>query len=408
MRQGIPFFVGVDGGGANSEYNRVKNYPVVIIGGGASGLMLSSLLPSSSILIEKMSQCGLKLLITGNGQANITHDEEPRDFITHYYEKKNFVQHALYAFPPEGIREYFRERGVETTVRSDGRVFPSSFKSRDILSALLKTSGEIITGTPVLKVRKEGSLFITETGEESYSSQVLVIATGGRTYQKTGSTGDGYAFASAFGHRIITPRPALAPIRINRDTTPVEGVSVPSVTLTTGKKSVTDSIVFTRNGFSGPAAENISHWIDGKTELTTSFLESFDAQKLKEENGKGSVINTLSKLTTLPHSLLEFLFPFLRDKNNASVTKEEMRKIEDTLLSWRVTADTARTEEKAMVTKGGIDTSEINSRTFESKLVPGLYFTGEIIDVDGECGGYNLSFAFASAFLAAEDIRKRI
>ncbi len=408
MRQGIPFFVGVDGGGAISEYNRVKNYPVVIIGGGASGLMLSSLLPSSSILVEKMNQCGLKLLITGNGQANITHDEEPKEFTTHYYEKKNFVSHAVYSFPPLRIREYFRERGVETTVRSDGRVFPSSFRSRDILSALMKTSGEIITGTPVLKVRKEGSFFITETERESYSSSVLVIATGGRTYQKTGSTGDGYTFASAFGHTIIPPRPALSPIRINHDTTPVEGVSVPSVTLTVGKKEITDSIVFTRNGISGPAAENISHWIDGKTELTVSFPESFDAQKIKEENGKGNVVKTLSKLTALPHSLLEYLFPSLRDKNNASVTKEEMRKIEDTLLSWRVTADTVKTEDKAMVTKGGIDTSEINSRTFESKLVPGLYFTGEVIDIDGECGGYNLSFAFASAFLAAEDIRKKI
>ena len=370
--------------------------------------MLSSLLPSSSLLIEKMNQCGLKLLITGNGQANITHDEEPREFITHYFDKKSFVSHAVYSFPPQKIREYFREKGVETTVRTDGRIFPSSFRSRDILSALMKTNGEIITGTTVLSVRKEGTLFITETESESFSSPVLVIATGGRTYQKTGSTGDGYTFASSLGHTIITPRPALSPIRINCDTTPVEGISVPSVTLTLGKKEITDSIVFTRNGFSGPAAENISHWIDGKTELTVSFLESFEAQKIKEENGKGSVINTLSKLTSLPHSLLEFLFPFLRNKNNASVTREEMRKIEDTLLSWRVTADTSRTEDKAMVTKGGVDTSEINSRTFESKLVPGLYFTGELIDVDGECGGYNLSFAFASAFLAAEDIRKRI
>ncbi len=385
----------------------MKNYPVVIIGGGASGLMLSSLLPSS-LLLEKMNQCGLKLLITGNGQCNITHDEEIREFITHYYEKKNFVSGAIYSFPPEKIREYFRERGVETTVRSDGRVFPSSFRSRDILTALLKSRGEIITGTPVKKVRKEDGLFITETGNESFSSPVLVIATGGMTYPRTGSDGDGYTFASSFGHTIITPRPALSPLRINRDTTPVEGVSVPSVTLRAGKKEVTGSIVFTRNGFSGPAAENISHWIGGKTELTVSFLPSFDVQKIKKENGKANVINTLPKLTGLPHSLLGYLFPSLGSRNNASVTKEEMREIENTLLSWRVTADTAKTEDKAMVTRGGVDTSEINSRTFESRLVPGLYFTGEVIDIDGECGGYNLSFAFASAFLAAEDIRKRI
>ena len=137
-----------------------------------------------------MNQCGLKLLITGNGQANITHDEEPREFITHYFDKKSFVSHAVYSFPPQKIREYFREKGVETTVRSDGRVFPSSFRSRDILSALMKTNGEIITDTTVLSVRKEGTLFITETESESFTSPVLVIATGGRTYPKTGSSGD--------------------------------------------------------------------------------------------------------------------------------------------------------------------------------------------------------------------------
>lgn len=389
------------------EDSPVKNYPVVIIGGGASGLMLSSLLPSS-LLIEKMSRCGLKLLITGNGQANITHDEDPGDFITHYYDKKNFVSHALYAFTPRKIRDYFREHGVDTLVRSDGKVFPSSFRSRDILSALMKNTGEIKTDTPVLRVVRAGSIFITETEKESCSSPVLVIATGGMTYPRTGSSGDGYHFASSLGHTIVPPRPALSQLRINHDTTQLEGVSVPSIILTTGKKEVSGPIVFTRNGFSGPAAENISHWIERKTELTVSFIPSFDSSKIKNENGKGNVLNTLSRLTFLPHSLLEYLFPSLDKRNNASVTKEEMRKIENTLLSWRVIADTSNSEDKAMVTKGGVDTTEINSRTFESKLVPGLYFTGEVLDVDGECGGYNLSFAFASAFLASQDIRRRI
>lgn len=380
---------------------------VIIIGGGASGLMLKNLIPSSR-LIEKNSQCGLKLLITGSGACNITHDGEVKSFVTHYQGKKNFVSPAICSFPPERIRTFFSTLGVETYIRDDGKVFPSSMRSTDVRDALLATGEGILYDTTVLSVRKEDGIFTVETAKGTFKSGILVIATGGKTYPKTGSTGDGYTFASAFGHTVVPTHPALSPIKLGADTTPLEGVSLESVTLKAGKEKRTGAIVFTRRGIGGPAAENISHFLPEKTELTISFLPSFDADDIKKENGKAGVLTSLHRITALPSSLLEYLFPSLRKKNTASVTRDEMKSITEKLTAWHVTAEADSNPERAMATSGGIDTAEVNAKTMESKKVENLYFTGEVLDVDGECGGYNLSFAFASAYLAAEDIRKRI
>ncbi len=384
----------------------MSEYKVIIIGGGASGLFLHSLIPSS-LLIEKNSMCGIKLLLTGNGSCNITHDEDRVSLCTHYYEKRGFVTPALSAFPPSAVREYFSSLKVETYIRSDGKVFPVTNDSRDVRDALLGDGRNILYETEVKKVTKKGVIFTLDTTKGSFSSEILVIATGGMTCPKTGSTGDGYSFARAFGHKVIPPRPALSSISISMNTSALEGVSLSSVTLTAGKKKETGAIVFTRRGIGGPAAENISHWIEGETELRISFLPSFDISAVKRENGKAGIIKTLRRLTALPHSLLLFLFDDIKDKNTASITKDDLRLIEERLTDLKVRVRTDGVN-RAMVTSGGVDTREIEAKTMESKIVDGLYFTGEVLDVDGECGGYNLTFAFASAFLAAGDIRKKI
>ena len=369
--------------------------------------MLKNLLPSS-LLIEKNSQCGLKLLITGNGACNITHNEDIRSFITHYQGKKNFVAPAIYSFSPERIRSFFSSLGVGTYIRDDGKVFPSSMRSADIRNALLGSGEGILSGTAVISVGKEGDIFTVETDKGTFTSDILVISTGGKTYPKTGSTGDGYTFASSFGHTIVSTHPSLAPLKLDADTAEVEGVSLDSVTLKAGKEKKTGPVVFTRRGLGGPAAENISHFLPHRAELTISFLPSFESDDIKKENGKAGVLTSLHRITKLPSSLLEYLFPALGKKNTASVTKDEMRIIEEKLTGWKVKAEADSSPERAMVTSGGVDTAEVRAKTMESKKVENLYFTGEVLDVDGECGGYNLTFAFASAYLAAEDIRKRI
>ncbi len=388
------------------QTEQMKHTRLIIIGAGASGLYLSGRIPHS-ILIERQRACALKLLMTGNGQGNITTDESLADFLTHYHEKKSFVTPSLSAFPPAAIREFFRKRGVETLVREDGRVFPSAGRSSVLRDALLSEAGEIITENRVLGVSKKDGLFRTETEKGIFLSDFLVISTGGASYPKTGSSGDGYVFAGSFGHRIITPHPALSSLIIDPSPSSLEGVSLDSVTLSSGSIRKSGALVFTHDGISGPAAESISRYISGWTEISVSFKNGFHAADMKGENGKTNAVNALKKITNLPRSLLVYLFPTLSGRNTASVTKEEMKEIGRKISNLRLKAKCSPLE-KATVTCGGVDTAEIDRRTMESKIVSGLYFTGEVIDVDGECGGYNLSFAFASAEAAARDILRKL
>ncbi len=385
----------------------MKTYPVIIIGGGASGLLISHILPSS-LLIEKNTMCGLKLLVTGNGACNITHDDDIRNFITHYYEKKAFVSHALYSFPPYKLRAFFSSLGVETYVRDDAKVFPVSMRSSDIRDALMREKRDILSETEVISINKEDGLFKVKTANEIYCSSVLVLSCGGKSYPGTGSTGDGYKFARELGHSIQEPHPALCPLKTEEDVSSLEGVSLSDVILSIGKTSFRGPIVFTRDGISGPAILNISRYVSGKTELKIKFVPSFNTGSVKKENGKCNIINALHSITGLPTSFLSFLFCGIKEKNVASVTRNEIRDIERKLLTSVFTVSTDGGYRKAMVTAGGVDTLEVESKTMESKIVPGLFFTGEILDVDGECGGYNLSFAFASAYVAAATINERI
>lgn len=385
----------------------MKTYPVIIIGGGASGLLISHLIPSS-LLIEKNTICGLKLLVTGNGACNITHDDDIRNFITHYYEKKAFVSHALYSFPPEKLRTFFSSLGVETYVRDDAKVFPVSMRSSDVRDALMKERRNVLTGKEVMSINKENGLFKVMTANEIYCSSVLILSCGGKSYPGTGSTGDGYKFAGELGHSIQEPHPALCPLRTEEDVSALEGISLSDVMLSIGKTSFRGPVVFTRDGISGPAILNISRYVSGKTELKIKFVSSFNTESIKKENGKCNIINALHRITGLPSSFLSFLFCDIKEKNVASITRNEIHDIERKLLTSVFTVSTDGGYRKAMVTAGGVDTTEVESKTMESKIVPGLFFTGEILDVDGECGGYNLSFAFASAHLVAETINARI
>ncbi len=384
----------------------MNHYRVIIIGGGAGGLFASHLLPSS-LLIEKNSATGLKLLITGNGKCDITHSGEIEEIVTHYYEKKHFVTPSIYAFPPDKIRAHFSSLGVETYIRDDGKIFPISEKSSDVRDTLLSDKQNVLYNTSVLSVTKENEVFIVKTDNGTFSSDFVILATGGMTYPQTGSTGDGYRLASNLGHTIITPEPSLSPLVFDIDTTVLEGVSVKNVTLTIEKKCFTGDIVFTRNGISGPAAENISHYCQKGAELKICFVDKFESLEIKKENGKTNVINALSHLTSLPRSLLLFLFKSIKDKTVAVLTKADLRVIEEALSSFTSTIK-GRNKNQAMVTKGGVDTKEVDSKTMESRKVKNLYFAGEILDVDGECGGYNLTFAFASAYTTVKSIKSRI
>lgn len=380
-------------------------YPVIVVGGGASGLFFSHLV-KESLLLEKMDQCGIKLLVTGNGACNITHSEDIESFVTHYYDKRSFVSPSLYSLSPEGLRKEFSSLGVETYTRSDGKVFPISMKSSDIRDSLLSKIKNIKYNSEVVSIKKENDEYIVNTKEESYRAKIVVVATGGKSLERSGSNGSGYALLSSLGHTIIKPRASLVEIKVKEDISELEGISLDDVTLKIGKSSFNGSVIFTHAGLSGPASLNISHYMDLSDSLVISLFP-FTQDMLKKENGKLTIINGLRNITSLPHRLLSFLFPFGK-KQIASATKEEIKTIVEKLNRWELKIKNIDDFNKAMVTRGGVDTKEINNKTMESKINKNLYVLGELLDVDGECGGYNLNFAFASSYAAAQDIKKKI
>ncbi len=378
----------------------MKHYPVIIIGGGASGLFLSSLM-KESLLLEKNAECGKKLLVTGGGACNITHDEAPRDLVMHYHEKKNFVSPALYTLSPDRIREYFASLGVESYIREDGKVFPTTNDSHTVRDSLLN-GGRIITGYEVRTLEKRDELFIIN---DEYSADAVVIATGGTVFPQTGSTGDGYRFAKQFGHTIAPPKSALCEIRVDRDISALEGISLESATLKVGKNSMTGPLLFTRKGISGPVALNLSRYVEGDADIVIKLCD-ISAEEIKAENGKQKCANALHHITLLPQRLIDNIIPS-EDKNIASLTKDDIRTIIERLTSWKMKGNTREQNRSAMVTCGGVSTKEIESRTMESKLCSNLYIVGETLDVDGETGGYNLSFAFASSYLVYKNLTSR-
>jgi flavoprotein, HI0933 family len=378
----------------------MRRTDLIIIGGGPAGLFLSSLV-KDSILLEKNERPGAKLLVTGGGMCNFTHENNPAEMRLMYFEKKSFVAPSIGSFTPTALRSWFEAHGVRSFVREDGCVFPESRDAESVRAALVKAAGEIALNTTVLSVRKEGDGFITETDNGIFISNKLAITTGGMSYPGLGSTGDGYAFAKALGHRIVPPLPALSEIRMERNFPSLEGLSLSDVKLMAGGEKAEGAVVFTRRGISGPAAMALSREINGKTKLTISFA-ALDKEVFLSKGSIG-VKRLIKEATSLPSSLIEALLPF-GDKKAAELKKEERNLIIKEITAFETMADTAGMMKSATVTKGGVDTTEVNSKSMESKLVKNLYFAGEVLDVDGRCGGYNLHFAFASAYAASRAI----
>ena len=368
---------------------------IVIIGGGASGLFLSSLLPSA-LLLEKNKEVGRKLLITGGGKCNLTHNEEIRDLVCRYYDKKRFVSPSLYSFGPERIREYFASLCLETYIRDDGKVFPVSENSRDVVAALSK--GDVSLDTNVLDIERIDDYFLLTTNKGKIETEKLIIATGGVSFPQTGSDGKVFPLISKLGHRIIPARPALCGLRTREDLGRLEGITVEKVLLKYKKTKREGSLLFTHNGISGPEILNLSRDIENEDTLEIS-LSSFPPQDIFNLKGNMKATKALHEETALPLRLLEERLSW-KDKKIGELTKKDSEEYRDKIHLWRPQVTTKGMMNSSMVTRGGVDTEEVDPKTFKSKLVPNLWIIGEALDVDGECGGYNLTFAFASAYSA--------
>ena len=382
---------------------------VTVVGGGASGCFAAVLLARGGAevtLLEKNEKTGKKLFITGKGRCNLTADLPPREFLEGVVRGEKFLRSAVWSFPPESTKKFFEDMGVPLVTERGNRVFPASGKSSDITRALdraLKESGvRVMLHSEVKSAKKEGEEFVVTLSDGGeIRSDFLVIATGGKSYPSTGSTGDGYAFAESFGHSVVKPVPSLVQLLTKEDVSPLNGISLKNIELAAvlpdGRTlSEFGEMLFTKRGLS----------LDLKPALSR---EKLDARVLRDfaERKNADLKNVTRAL--LPERLNLYVLKragLSPDEKVNSVTREERGRLVDAVKGLTFSFAGVGPFEEAVVTSGGVDTSELTPKC-GSRLVPGLYFTGEVIDCDAYTGGYNLQIAFSTAAQAAGDIIAR-
>ena len=406
---------------------------VLVIGGGAAGLMAAGTAAKNGLkvtLLERNDKLARKVAITGKGRCNVTNDcPLLNDLIANIPVNGRFLFGAFSRFDTADTMDFFEEMGVPLKIERGNRVFPVSDKALDIVDALNKyiTINGVTRkqGRATELIIEDGKVAgcITEDGKKYYASNVIV-ATGGLSYPKTGSTGDGYELAKQAGHKITTLKPSLVPLECHEGwCTEAQGLSLRNVKITV-EDTVTHrdiyedmgEMIFTHYGISGPMVLSASSHmrniekgrykihIDFKPALTYEQLDKRIQRDLLECSNK-NLYNTLSLL--LPRKMIPITVKLTKLNGNLKsnqVTKEMRSELVDFLKDITLTITDFRPIDEAVVTSGGVDISEINPKTMESKLVKGLYFAGEVLDVDAYTGGFNLQIAFSTGHLAGDSI----
>ncbi|NLZ77774.1 MAG: aminoacetone oxidase family FAD-binding enzyme, partial [Spirochaetales bacterium] len=378
-----------------------------------AGLFLAANLPDRKVLIlDHAKSLGKKLLITGGGRANITNDLSPKEMLAHFPTKamRNFLAPSLLSLTPSDLMNWFENRGVKLIVRTDGHVFPSSLDARTIRSALLShIHADIRTGCTITAIINEEESFTIHSSEGSFVTRFLCLATGGMSYPATGSDGSGYTLAKTLGHTIVPPKPALTPIITKERTAHLGGISLSNVTVTHKRSATIGDLLFTHDGLSGPVILNLSRAVSEGDPVTIAVLDSH----LLEENllsfprkRVSTIIRTLGAPASLAREICErsHLDP---DRNAGTLLKEERKLLCRTAGALSFEVKTTKGFNQAMATSGGVELSEVDRKTMESRIAPDLFFCGEILDYDGETGGYNIQAACSTAYLAARTIGKR-
>jgi len=401
----------------------LKSADVLIIGAGPAGLFTSIHCKNRKVIVlEKNASPGKKLLISGTGRCNLTHECKLSDFFDHYGVNHRFLKTALHEFTNTDLIRFFNDNGLQTVVDKNGKVFPVSQKASDVLQVLInvcnKNKVEIACNQQIAQIKKTGTGFDVKTDSGVYTGKFVVIATGGMSYPATGSTGDGFHFAKQLGHSIVPPKPSLSPVFI-RDYTmaSISGVSVQNKTvyLYRGDKKITGhrgDIGFTHKGLSGPGILDFSRYILGGDILKVNFIDlktdDFRNELIKtsEKDGK-TAVQTYIKKFDLPRSLVLLILKSIRvdrETRLAEITKVQRNQLVAAFCEFPFIVEKVGGFNMAMVTAGGVSLDEVNAKSLESKLVPGLYFAGEVLDIDGDTGGYNLQAAFSMGFLVGKRI----
>jgi len=403
---------------------------IVIIGGGPSGLFCALQVALDGIdlmVLEKNRVCGKKLLVSGSGQCNITHEGDIRSFLNHYGDNGIFLKPALMNFQNCDLINFFESHNVPLDVEPGGKIFPRSRKASDILDLLIlecTARGVIIKSNySVNSVSRDNTGFCIKTATDSVHSRILVIATGGETYPKTGSTGDGFRFARELGHSVAKTGPALTGVYIHEfNFSDLSGISFSDLSISLfqeGKKvrMHTGDLLFTHNGLSGPGILDLSRYIRPGDLLKISFIPGGDAQTVKERLIKEITVSGNKKLKTILQ-VLKLPDRFIRrlmdlsgvdpDLTGSHLSKKDRAVLIEMITACPFVVSRLGGLNEAMVTRGGVSLAEINPKTMESRLIPGLFFIGEVLDIDGDTGGYNLQAAFSTAVLTVKRIQALI
>ncbi len=405
---------------------------VLIIGAGAAGMMAAIAAADHGaqvILLEKNEKLGKKIYITGKGRCNITNGCPTEDFFDNVVSNPKFLYSAVYTFDQSSMCSFLENEGLKLKEERGQRIFPESDKSSDVIKtlehALRRRNVQIRLNTCVDRVVTDESGFskvITSKGE-NIKADALIIATGGLSYKSTGSTGDGYRFASKMGHKIIDTEPSLVPLRVKEGyVKDLEGLSLRNVNLTIGRFSDFGEMLFTSDGISGPLVltassdlcrqiagtqEGISAYIDLKPALTPEQLDQRILRDFAEEKNK-AFKNSLNKL--LPSKLIPVMVDLSQireDKKVNEITKEERKRLAELIKKFPLTIVGNKGFEQAVITQGGISVREIDASTMESKIVENVYFAGEVMDVDAYTGGFNLQIAWSTGYLAGMSACKK-
>ena len=409
------------------------DYEVVVLGAGAAGMLCAVRAAERGkrvLLLEKNTKAGVKILMSGGTRCNLTHSASASEIADAYARlvggpegktKSRFLRTALGRLAPDSVVAMFGAEGLATKIEATGKVFPASDRALDVQQTLLRmlkrAGAKLSLGEAVASFERKEEGYVVTTASRTITTAKIVVAVGGQSYPGCGTTGDGYAWAKSLGHRIAPPRPALVPLTsTERWACELQGVTLSDVRVRLQEgdaKPIADrrgSFLFTHFGLSGPAVMDASRFVTERPAAgwlaVCDFVPSLDEQQLLDElqsGGNRGLINVVAEWT--PRRLAESIVTRAGaplDRKLAELSKAERRGVVDGLKRSAIPLVGSLGFKKAEVTAGGVDLSEIDPKTMESRLSPGAYFIGEVLDLDGPIGGFNFQAAFSTGALAGD------